>query len=666
MKFRYVAFTIVMTGLFWPMNVEATIINVPADQPTIQAAINAAAPVSGDTILVAPGRYYENITFLGKRIIVSSHFLLDGDPSHIFETIIDGSQPVYPDTASVVRLVNGEDSLTVLQGFTITGGTGTDFPDSRNGLWYREGGGIICEFSNSVIRYNFITDNEAVKKNAGISSSGGGAIRAGEGNPRILNNVITHNRGYYGAGIVLNYSFGIIKNNLIAHNTGGNDYSGSGIWKNGGGGEVLIENNTIINNTSTQTGAGIWLLSTPATVRNNIIWGNTGPAPAQIKLNGGATVNVSYSDVQGGYAGTGNIDQDPLLMGEFAYLNPASPCIDGGDGAAGYNDPADLITPTAARWPARNGLTNDMGMYGGGGSYPFEWISVVADVPAGWAPHTVNFMAGSWLPAYGWAWDFGDTETSNIQNPTHIFQNSGQYDLTLTVDTGGGSAVKSLPEFISALDDSLTGAHVEGMANVSVEVAVSAHNIMPLRTLKIPASYSGPLEITYDSLSTNGCRTDYFEYVAGTTDLSNKNLFVEMTSSLVGTSPDLPPGDGPVVKFYFTIQQYGSSGLETPISLAGWEIFAPEFVSGTFAYTPRLENGSVRILGICGDANSDLLVNVGDAIFLINYAFKGGPAPNPTCKGDTNHDDKVNVGDVVFLINYIFRGTTPPIEPCCP
>ncbi len=53
-----------------PTALRAAIINVPANQPTIQAAINAAA--NGDTILVAPGTYYENINFNGKAITVTS------------------------------------------------------------------------------------------------------------------------------------------------------------------------------------------------------------------------------------------------------------------------------------------------------------------------------------------------------------------------------------------------------------------------------------------------------------------------------------------------------------------------------------------------------------------------------------------------------------------
>jgi parallel beta-helix repeat protein len=65
---------------------------------------------------------------------------------------------------------------------------------------------------------------------------------------------------------------------------------------------------------------------------------------------------------------------------------------------------------------------------------------------------------------------------------------------------------------------------------------------------------------------------------------------------------------------------------------------------------------------ICGDANSDGLVNVGDPVFLINYIFKGGPAPDPLESGDVNCDDEINVGDAVFEISYIFKGGP---EPCC-
>ena len=68
------------------------IINVPNDQPNIQAGINAAT--DGDTVLVENGTYYENIRFMGKAITVASRFLIDGDEDHIDNTIIDGSSGI--------------------------------------------------------------------------------------------------------------------------------------------------------------------------------------------------------------------------------------------------------------------------------------------------------------------------------------------------------------------------------------------------------------------------------------------------------------------------------------------------------------------------------------------------------------------------------------------
>jgi hypothetical protein len=68
---------------------------------------------------------------------------------------------------------------------------------------------------------------------------------------------------------------------------------------------------------------------------------------------------------------------------------------------------------------------------------------------------------------------------------------------------------------------------------------------------------------------------------------------------------------------------------------------------------------------ICGDANGDDQVNVGDAVFTISYVFKGGPAPDPVCEGDSNGDGDVNIGDGVFDINYIFKGGPAPGDDCC-
>jgi hypothetical protein len=140
-------------------SIRANIIHVPGSFSTIQAAINSSA--NGDTILAEPGTYFENINFRGKRIVLTSRYYLSNDPNFINTTIINGSTPLQLDSSSCVRITSGEDSTTVLQGFTITGGTGTKWQDIHGAGRYREGGGILIELSSPVIQNNIIINNQA-------------------------------------------------------------------------------------------------------------------------------------------------------------------------------------------------------------------------------------------------------------------------------------------------------------------------------------------------------------------------------------------------------------------------------------------------------------------------------------------------------------------------
>jgi hypothetical protein len=65
-----------------------------------------------------------------------------------------------------------------------------------------------------------------------------------------------------------------------------------------------------------------------------------------------------------------------------------------------------------------------------------------------------------------------------------------------------------------------------------------------------------------------------------------------------------------------------------------------------------------------GDANNDGAVNVGDAVFMINYVFKKGDPPSCTPEADCNNDCALNVGDAVYLINYVFKNGAPPVCGC--
>ena len=99
-----------------PSFAPAATINVPADHPTIQAAINAAFS-DLDEIVVAPGTYNECLNLLGKAITLQS----SGGPA---VTTIDGTGL----NCSVITCESGETSATIINGFTVTNGTGNPNP----------------------------------------------------------------------------------------------------------------------------------------------------------------------------------------------------------------------------------------------------------------------------------------------------------------------------------------------------------------------------------------------------------------------------------------------------------------------------------------------------------------------------------------------------------
>jgi hypothetical protein len=63
---------------------------------------------------------------------------------------------------------------------------------------------------------------------------------------------------------------------------------------------------------------------------------------------------------------------------------------------------------------------------------------------------------------------------------------------------------------------------------------------------------------------------------------------------------------------------------------------------------------------LCGDADGDGIIDIADAVYLLNYLFIGGPEPELLEAGDANCDGKVDIADVVYLVNYLFTGGPPP------
>ena len=355
--------------------INCQIINIPADYNTIQEGINAAQ--NGDTVLVDEGTYFENINYRGKNIVVASWFIIDGDYNHILNTVIDGSQSAEVDTGSCVIFGSGEDSTAVIQGFTLTGGTGTSF-DFGGGNIFREGGGIIMNNSSSIIKNNLIYNNETAVV-SGAQGGGGGGISSMFGNPSILNNVIIMNSATYAAGMVLNWSGGIIKNNVFYANEGGADFGTGGlmVWRSDPW-TAIIENNTIVGNISTTTAGGLSVEQTAAIIRNNIIWGNIQQTGTQV--TGYQSSTFEYCDTEESYPGQGNISINPDFLPNNFLLDELSPCVDAGDPGTLFNDMEDPGNPGFALFPSLGGLRNDIGAYGGSGAMLLPDISAIVGV----------------------------------------------------------------------------------------------------------------------------------------------------------------------------------------------------------------------------------------------------------------------------------------------
>ncbi len=349
----------------------STIINVPADQLTIQAGINTS--VNLDTVLVQPGTYVENINYNGKNITVGSLFLTTQDTTLITQTIIDGNA-----AGSVVTFTSGEDSTSVLIGFTIINGLGGGaFPNCY-------AGGITCSNSS---------------------------------NPNLENLTITDNYAYCGGGIFCNNSDPKLQNVTISDNIV--DMCGGGIYCYNS--NPSLQNTTISENSSTSQGGGIVCASSNMNLMNVTISGNTALFGGGINIMNGSTlslincilwndstqeiycyqgndpnsITISYSDIQGGEAGIvtnnnctinwldGSINEDPLFVdpldGDYR-LTENSPCIDAGDPASPLDPDGTIADMGAYHFNQYNGpvwhiSTTGSDLTGNGSElYPFATI----------------------------------------------------------------------------------------------------------------------------------------------------------------------------------------------------------------------------------------------------------------------------------------------------
>ncbi len=100
------------------------------------------------------------------------------------------------------------------------------------------------------------------------------------------------------------------------------------------------------------------------------------------------------------------------------------------------------------------------------------------------------------------------------------------------------------------------------------------------------------------------------------------------------------------------------------ISIPNFEnVLRVTFIPGVAAHFGTTYNYTYHLyFRKSGDVDSDNKVSISDAVYMINWIFASGTAPNPVVAGDLNCSGIANISDVVLLINYIFSGGVPPCE----
>ena len=245
---------------------------------TIQEAIDAAG--AGDEVFVASGTYYENIDFKGKEITVKSQ-------GGAVATIIDANS-----SGSVVTFKTNETVKSILDGFTIRGGTG-----STGGIPPRTGGGIKIQQGSPTIKNCIIRDNVVAPISFG--AYGGGIFVMGMTSAPIIQNCLIFNNSCtgsgYGGGVCIGVPGTQIINCTIYNNSAAH-----------GGGINFPPNSNAFN----------------VSIINSIVWGNN--SDNLLDEGDNNPPNILYSHIDGA---------DPLFVdptnGDFR-LQPVSPCIDAG------------------------------------------------------------------------------------------------------------------------------------------------------------------------------------------------------------------------------------------------------------------------------------------------------------------------------------------------
>jgi len=299
---------------------------------TIREAVSAAS--DNEEIWVAAGTYIPSYSIVLNRAVslyggfAGTEALLEQRDWVNHVTAVDGDGSFVPFQVNADATIDG---FTIQNGYYGFGGgmrINNSAPTISNCTFslnngYIRGGAIYNYNSSPTISNSTFNEN--------TSRLVGGAIYNFHSSATITNSKFHKNSaGSHGGAIYNDTSPALITNSTFYENRAGSD--GGAI--NNYDASPMITNCTFYKNTAISYGRAIDnSFSSSPTITNSVFWGDPNEAGLEIDSDIGSYPDVAYSDIQGGYLGDGNIDQDPSLVdpdnGDF-HLQPGSPCIDTG------------------------------------------------------------------------------------------------------------------------------------------------------------------------------------------------------------------------------------------------------------------------------------------------------------------------------------------------
>jgi len=285
-------------------------------------------------------------------------------------------------------------------------------------------------------------------------------------------------------------------------------------------------------------------------------------------------------------------------------------------------------------------------------------------------PMTVDFSSESSKSVLEYLWDFGDGNTSDEPDPSHLYTTAGYHTVSLVIETPDGPYINTKPGYVSLHADTLQPVDIIGQSGHPVKVDIYAQNYLPLDEMTIPVTWDGPFNLSYDSMSTAGLRTEYFDIQNILNfDIFNKRMVIYLKSSSGGFLPYLAPDTGAVVSLFFVIPSFVKTGTN-PIEVLSYGIYEPEFVATAGTYAPAAITGFVGVTcckNLAGNVDNDFLdlVDLADLTVLIDYLFISFEPPECMAEAniDGDPDGLVDLSDLTRLIDYLFISFSPP-EPC--